>query len=281
MPIARIQISPPLDQPLGRGRRDGSGHDQRNGDELGEDPDVADQDRGDQPARRDGRQELLGGRRLRLRGSGGGRRAPGQREQPESQRLDLALAEVGEATRVAGRAAHPQAELRDADQPGETRAHDVDRLELREGEAQRPAADQTGLDQDVVLVDPPPGHEPRDESEHDQEPDDRELDDRVVGVGSPAEQRRQQHDGDRDRPAAAAHDRRQRVQPPPLALVHRPAASASPSSASRSRRRAASARLRPGMRASLAAAAVCMCTVASPKDRSNGPALTSMNCIRP
>ena len=82
-----------------------------------------------------------------------------------------------------------------------------------------------------------------------------------------------------DQRPAAADDRRERVQPVPDTVVdrrgrlgaHRPAAFASPSAASWSRRRAASAALRPGMRASLAAAAVCIRTVASPNDRSTGP----------
>ena len=52
---------------------------------------------------------------------------------------------------------------------------------------------------------------------------------------------------------------------------HRPADAASPRAASRSRSRAASAGTRPGMRASVAAAAVCSCTVASPNRRSSGP----------
>ncbi len=62
---------------------------------------------------------------------------------------------------------------------------------------------------------------------------------------------------------------------------HRPAAFASPRAASRSRSRAASSRSRPGIRASLAAAAVCSFTVASRNARSTGPAVTSTNCIRP
>ena len=55
--------------------------------------------------------------------------------------------------------------------------------------------------------------------------------------------------------------------------AHRPAACASPSSARLSRRRAASSRSSPGMRASVAAAAVCRRTVARPKARSSGPAV--------
>ena len=76
---------------------------------------------------------------------------------------------------------------------------------------------------------------------------------------------------------------RQRMQPVPFpGLVrHRPAAFASPRAASRSRSRAASSRSSPGIRASLAAAAVCSFTVASRKARSTGPAVTSTNCIRP
>ena len=62
---------------------------------------------------------------------------------------------------------------------------------------------------------------------------------------------------------------------------HSPGALDSPRAASWSRRRVASAALRPGMRASLAAAAVCIRTVARPNDLSTGPAVTSTNCMRP
>ena len=48
-----------------------------------------------------------------------------------------------------------------------------------------------------------------------------------------------------------------------------------------SRSRVASSGTKPGIRASLAAAAVCMRTVIRPKARSIGPAVTSTNCMRP
>lgn len=67
----------------------------------------------------------------------------------------------------------------------------------------------------------------------------------------------------------------------PRLLVHSPAERASPSSVRRSRRRSASAGSRPGMRASVAAAAVCSCTPARPNRRSSGPEVTSTSCIRP
>ena len=91
--------------------------------------------------------------------------------------------------------------------------------------------------------------------------------------------------------AAGPHHGRERVQTGPLGLARRGpggadvirdlVACASPRDARRSRRLSASACASPGMRASLAAAAVCSCTVARPKARSIGPALTSMNCMRP
>ena len=57
-----------------------------------------------------------------------------------------------------------------------------------------------------------------------------------------------------------------------LDVSNMPSARDSPRAVSRSRSRDASSGGRPGTRASLVAAAVCSCTVASPKIRSNGPA---------
>ena len=61
--------------------------------------------------------------------------------------------QVGEPRGAAGRAAQPQAQLRDAEDAGEPRPHDVDRLHLREREAQRLPADEAGLDPQVVVLD--------------------------------------------------------------------------------------------------------------------------------
>ena len=61
-------------------------------------------------------------------------------------------------------------------QPGEPWPHDVDRLELGKRESKRAPPDQAGLDQHVVVDDPPARHEPRDEAEHHQQRDDTDLD---------------------------------------------------------------------------------------------------------
>ena len=197
-----------------------------------------------------------------------------------AQRLDLALVQVCEPGRLARGAAHAQSQLRDAEQrasPGRTRSIAC----TWEREAERLAADEARLDAQVVAIDPPTGDEPRDDAK----PDDR----RTGAIGAQwargsagAEQGRQQDDqAADDRPAP--HKRRQRVKPVPAVGLrgHIPAARDSPSSpAGRAGARPRRGR-DPGMRASLAAAAVCMRTVASPKDRSTGPAVTSMNCMRP
>ncbi len=62
---------------------------------------------------------------------------------------------------------------------------------------------------------------------------------------------------------------------------HSPAVRSSPRRASRSRSAAATSGSRPGMLASVVAAAVCSWTVVTPSIRSMGPAFTSTSCIRP
>ena len=73
--------------------------------------------------------------------------------------------------------------------------------------------------------------------------------------------------------------RTERVRAP--GLRHRPAVLSSPRAARRSRSAAASGGKRPGMVASVVAAAVCNCTVAIPSQRSMGPARRSTICMRP
>ena len=110
---------------------------------------------------------------------------------------------------------------------------------------------------------------------------------RAVGASSSSTVRRQHegHHDDWEEPADAG-DRGEWVQTMPSLFagylrIHNPAARDSPSSVSRSRNRVASVRSSPGMRASLAAAAVWSFTVDSLNIRSNGPAVSSTNCMRP
>ena len=92
----------------------------------------------------------------------------------------------------------------------------------------------------------------------------------------------------RNQEASHLHDGSHRVNPVPDARCealcrpchHRPARPLWPRSDSSSRRRSASARFRPGTVASDPADAVCSVTVASPKNRSSGLAVTSTYCMR-
>ncbi len=164
---------------------------------------------------------------------------------------------------------HPwRRSLRDAEHPREARLDDVDRLELGARKAFGVPPQEPGLDLEVVAVDPPARDEPHHEPECDRDPDDADLGQRAARYVT-EDERRQEQDRDRDRPATAANERGQRMQSPPAVVFgHNPAALASPRAASRSRSRAASSGWSPGMRASLAAAAVWSFTVASPNDRS-------------
>ena len=155
-----------------------------------------------------------------------------------------------------------------------------------------PCRMRPGLDAQRVPLEAPAGDHPvdvavdgRDQGDHDE----------VVGLGRAVLRLRvdggdegQQDEGRHE--AADARHRRERVEAAPAlsgrrwigrSARHMPAAIDSPSSVSRSRSRAASAVSRPGIRASLAAAAVCSLTVDRWKSRSIGPAVTSTNCILP
>jgi hypothetical protein len=119
----------------------------------------------------------------------------------------------------------------DADEAPEAGTHDVDRLHLREGEAQRLPPQEPGLDLQVVAVHPPARDEPRHEPEHDEDRGHAELHEVVLRLAA-AEDGGHEQDRDRDRRAAAADDRRERMQPlPPVGVAHIPAACASPSTA--------------------------------------------------
>src|SRR5690606_34454578 len=96
------------------------------------------------------------------------------------------------------------------------------------------------------------------------------------------DQRDQRGDG-----LGAVQQRAERVQPAARRhaagrgrSAHSPSPRSSPRAVSRSRSRDASAGSGPGTWASVPAAAVWSCTVASPSARSTGPAVTSTNCIR-
>ena len=224
-------------------------------------------------------------------------------QQPGPQLERGLLGQVGEtAVGVAG-ARQPDAKFGQAERAGQERPHHVYRLDPGHGELPGVAAQQSGLDPQRGTIQLPAGDQPvdhgRDHRYHGQAP---VVQVRPVGAELPG--RGDAHDGQHSHGGpAGAHQRRQRVQPVPLAghrsgwaghvprraghfpvpgrAGHRPAAFASPSAARRSRSRAASSRSSPGIRASLAAAAVCSLTVASRNARSTGPAVTSTNCIRP
>ena len=178
---------------------------------------------------------------------------------------------------------HPQ--LGQPEDTGQERANDIDGLDPAQWQLPGVAPEQARLDPQGGTVKRPPRDEPFDEAHNHDYPEQRRLDDERGQVAAPAGRVFGQ-DQQQDHPDAPTHDDwRQWVQllPPShrRSQAQRPAAFASPSAARRSRRRAASACSRPGMRASLAAAAVCSFTVESLKNRSTGPAVTSTNCIRP
>ena len=133
-------------------------------------------------------------------------RAACQREQLVAQRLDLVLGDVGESRGPAARPRHPQPQLGNAEQPREPGPDDVDRLHLSQREPQRLPPQQPGLDPQVVVLDPPPRHEPGDEPGQHDHGDDPELGSRVAQRVA-AEGDRDQEDEDGDRRASTAHHR--------------------------------------------------------------------------
>ena len=278
-------------------RQRGHGADEHEGDQR-------EKDRADQRAQGDGGHRQAGvGRR-----SGVGVTVPGQQDEPELG--CLGHGEVGQTSVGGTRAGQAHTQLGDTQQPGEQGAHDVDGLNAGEREAARVPADEPGLDAQRVALEAPAGHHPVDVAiDGRPERDDDEvvrLGRGVLGPGVHGGDEHQEHEC-RGQPADAG-EWRQRVKPLPVApgRLHRlgwfrrrsrlsrfggrrlgsvgchiPAAIASPSSVNRSRSRAASSVSRPGMRASLAAAAVCNLTVERWNRRSIGPAVTSTNCMRP
>ena len=244
------------------------------------------EDRAEQTAgrhHRHGQARVAGRHRL-------GVEVPGQQGQPELGRLRLG--QVGQLAVRGSRSGNADPQLRHAEQAREQRADDVDGLDAGQREAVRVLPDQPRLYAQRVPLESPARHHPvhvavdgGDQRDHDE----------VVRLGRPV-LRLRVHGGDEEqedqggREAADACHRRQRVEAAPpvvgerrgtLVGRHMPAAIDSPSSVSRSRSRAASAASSPGMRASLAAAAVCSLTVDRWKSRSMGPAVTSTNCILP
>ncbi len=223
-----------------------------------------------------------------LTGFRGGRVEPVMRGQQAGPQLERGLlGQVGQTSVGVAGAGQPDAQFGQSERAGQERPHHVYRLDPGHRQLPGVAAQQAGLDPQRGPVQLPAGDQPvdhgRDHRHHGQPP---VVQVRPVVAELPG--RGDAHDGQHpDRGPAGAHERRQRVQPVPLAghvpgrAGHRPAAFASPRAASRSRSRAASSRSSPGIRASLAAAAVCSLTVASRNARSTGPAVTSTNCIRP
>ncbi len=130
----------------------------------------------------------------------------------------------------------------------------------------------------------PARHQPGDEAGgHEHRHDDRAE----VGVGElvPPGQDRHQQDPDPDREAPPAHHRRERMQPlPAVAWCGGPGVSGRPPAPrhpSRSRRRAASVPLQAGDPCVGRRRRRVQPHARDPNERSSGPAVTSMNCIRP
>ena len=225
----------------------------------------------------------------------------GEREQPGSDHGRLGGGEVRKPAVLGASTGGDDTHFGEAEKAPRKWRDDVNRLDPRQRDAERLPPDEPGLDLEVAVGDPPAGDQPRDHPADTAEDEQTEVDDHrdrqppVVPRAGLLGEGRHRDAEDPDQHPAETDDRRQRVQPAPgLAHLerycrdhrrrhhaHRPVALASPTRASRSRSASASGRGSPGMRASVAAAAVWSWTVARPKARSMGPAVTSMNCMRP
>ena len=156
-------------------------------------------------------------------------RALRQREEARSQRVCLRDRQIGQTCCPAG-ATHAQPQLGEPERARQTGPYGVDRLDLRERVAERAAAQQTGLDPQVIAVDLPTGDEPGDDSEDDERSDGYEMPGDIPAVRPTRDERRQEDDRDRDQAPARTHRRREGMQAMPGA--HSPAARASPRPAS-------------------------------------------------
>ena len=226
-------------------------------------------------------------------------RAPTAPRTMVSRRSRSAVASGPAGTPAAPRSCRPdhlEPQLGQPEAPGQQRPDQLDRLQPLERDGpgtppQQPLVDPQLPPDDVVAGDQPAHHradqhQPPPRSHGEQPP----L--RCPGSGSPA-RRWRRWPARRGRPprssgvSGCSAARRGSGGEPGGGRCqapwdgHRPSARASPRAARRSRSRAASSGGRPGILASVAAAAVCSCTVASPNSRSTGPAVTSTNCIRP
>ena len=265
----------------------------RRGHQDREQQQPADHDRGtqqqggDQRPRGDGDQHQLGHGRHDGPVLGQGP-AGGQVEQPGAQPQRVVLAEEGQRRLGVPAADHLEPQLGQPQDPGVEGAHDVHRLHPGQRDAAAAGGEHPALDLELGAGDPVAHGPPRQVAQQERggDPDAEQQGDGPVVEAAPrallAEQREQDQ-----RELPASQQRGQRVQPDPAvgewrrSGSHTPAWRASPRAARRSRRRVASAASRPGTVASVAAAAVCIVTVASPSLRSSGPAVTSTYCMRP
>ncbi len=211
--------------------------------------------------------------RRRLRRVGGRAVRAGGLQQPVAQGGGVGVGEVGQRRLGVAPAHDLEPQLGQAQHPADERPHDVDALHPGQRHAAGPADEDAAVDLQLAVGQPVAGGPPGDRSEHHGEQGAADEHRRHCARALPQPLRAEDGQQDDERPAAA-QQRGQRVQAAPAVVGpgrcggpvgrHRPAARASPSADSRSRSRAASAARRPGTLASVAAAAVCRVTVASP-----------------
>ena len=199
-----------------------------------------------------------------------------------------------EAPRVAAARRHAKAQLGEPQDAGKAALGDVDGLHAVQRIAAGIATEKAAFDVQHTIDQAPASHQPRDDAGDDRDADGNEFPAGIAMGMSTAHEACKNDEADGNQMPSGTHDGRKGVQALPrrgcvgvgidhrgTPPTHRPAARASPSRLNASRRRCASSRLSPGITASLAAAAVCMCSVLMPNMRSSGPATTSTNCMRP
>ncbi len=99
-----------------------------------------------------------------------------------AQRLRPGEAEVGEPPGLAAAARQTQPQLGEAEQPRQSRADDVDRLDLGERHAIGGAAQQAALHVQDAALQSPARDEPGDETEEEQQHEDAAVDERALRV---------------------------------------------------------------------------------------------------
>src|SRR6266536_37083 len=218
----------------------------------------------------------------------------GSEQQDRAELAGFVVREVAELAVALAAAGHVHPQLGHPEQAGDERLGDVDRLDPVEADDPGPPEQEPAVDPDRLVgqlpFGVPPGQRPEQDAA-DQYGDQPEAGQLEIAPQALVVDQRDRSD---DEVPPSFDERRQRVQPLSLQLrdgglpgraghrpCHRPHAWAWPRAERRSRRRLASSGCSPGILASVAGVAVCTSTVAIPNARSNGPAATSKNCIRP